>query len=282
MPVLRFLPVPLIAVPAVAILACGGRIDGRNPAPAPSETTTAPNPTPATAPTAIEPTPAVPDGGELAYTYLRIVDVQREVGALDICFSPSQDFSASRPVLGGAGVSYGQVTPYIAVPVTTAALVFVAAGQTDCSAPFGDPSPVWGGRAGDRDTAITRGASYFVSLDATTTDDGAVGELAVTIGLGVDAITVGTGSRETGDFVTLATVSSGSSQGVVVPSGATVSGYASGGRRVFLFPSVSVGSGDVASLRVVTDTPGGPDSVVLCTNDLDETTPVNPTCRVSQ
>jgi hypothetical protein len=52
-------------------------------------------------------------------------------------FNQPADFSGAKPAIGGAGISTGMTTPYIAVPPHSVYMRFVAAGATDCSTEVG-------------------------------------------------------------------------------------------------------------------------------------------------
>jgi hypothetical protein len=61
----------------------------------------------------------------------------------DVCFplvatlNAPPDYTGAKPAIGGAGISTGMTTPYIAVPSNTNQMRFVAAGASDCSSAIG-------------------------------------------------------------------------------------------------------------------------------------------------
>jgi hypothetical protein len=94
--------------------------------------------------------------------FFRIADTYPDP-PFDVCFPPvasSDDFTCAKPAVGGAGISTGTTTPYIAVPPYTQYMRFVAAGATDCSTEVGV-------RLGDDIGAFeaTAGRYYTVHVD---------------------------------------------------------------------------------------------------------------------
>jgi hypothetical protein len=137
----------VISVVLLALVGCNGQVipvaeetaDGSPGTPPANAADSGPGST--SAPDAAPPPDVNP--GPIQYpAWIRIAD-KYDDPPFDVCFplvptlTGLPDFTGARPAIGGAGISTGETTAYIAVPPNTNAMRFVAAGAADCSVKIG-------------------------------------------------------------------------------------------------------------------------------------------------